>query len=276
MRRFVGRFWQFFWLGLWAAAVMAAAIRGEAAAIRGEAAEVGPPTPPRVAILDTGLDVTDKRFRVCGWHDATKTGITDDHGHGTHVAGIITALGEKAPCLLVCKYYLDSAPGSVNLARTIECLRWAISKKADYINYSGGGPEASHDELLALRVARSAGVEVVVAAGNDHEDIDLSENHYYPASYLLPGMHVVGGIEDYGKRTSTSNYGSAITDMALGDDLFSSLPNGKSGYMSGTSQATAIVTGGLIRQRLGLEPISRHDARCYLLRYWKPTDFKCP
>ena len=49
--------------------------------------------PLRVAVIDTGLDLSDKRFssRLCkeGHEDFTHTTIEDKSGHGTHVVGLI-------------------------------------------------------------------------------------------------------------------------------------------------------------------------------------------
>lgn len=279
MKRVLGKFWSYLWLLLWAAAVMAATFRAEAA------------EPIRVAILDTGLDVADKRFNVCSGGFRSFVGgasTMDEHGHGTHIAGIITALTERRACLLICKYYSDANPGAVNLRNTVQCLRWAKEQRADYVNYSGGGPEAAPDELAALEALRDPdagvsigphrpGAQIIVAAGNEHADLSIKENAYYPGSYHLPGVHVVASTEVYGRLAPTSNYGPGVTDFALGDNVFSSLPNERSGYMGGTSQATAVVTGSLVRARLGLPTLrSKHDLSCYLLRYWKPKDFKCP
>lgn len=230
-----------------------------ALSLKGEAKE-----PLRIAIVDTGLATTDPRFTVCGSKDFTEEGIADRVGHGSHVAGIITAMAEgQGICLLICKFYVESQSGSVDMQHTVDCFNWAVRQHAAIINYSGGGSQASATELAALRRARARGIEINVAAGNERSDVDFAQNFFYPGSYRLPGVQMVGSIDASGERAATSNFGHAVTVVAPGEEIFSTLPSGKYGHMSGTSQATAVVTGSLIRQRLGLSAIP------YNLSLWK-------
>ncbi len=85
---------------------------------------------------------------------------------------------------------------------------------------------------------------MVVAAGNEQEDTDVFR--YYPASYRLDNMLSVAALEKDGGLTSFSNYGKNTVDIAApGKSIYSALPNNRHGFLSGTSQATAFVTGQL-------------------------------
>ena len=142
------------------------------------------------------------------------------------------------------KYYSESNSGAINLQNTIKALNYAIDHGARVINYSGGGPEFAQEEYNSIKRAAAAGILVVAAAGNDHNDIDKSENFYFPASYRLPNIISVAATDSDANLLSSSNWGRAHVDVAApGEQIFSTLPNNRSGFMTGTSQATAFVSG---------------------------------
>jgi subtilisin family serine protease len=128
-------------------------------------------------------------------------------------------------------------------------MRYAISMKADIINYSGGGTVANPEELRLLREASRLGILVVAAAGNESTS---SEKHpFYPANYNLPNIISVTAIDDIKGKVEmlpTSNYGiHSVAVAAQGKDVMSTLPGGRYGQMTGTSQATAFVTGAAVK-----------------------------
>ena len=171
------------------------------------------------------------------------TNPIDNHGHGTHVAGIIKSVF-PAVKIIALKYYNPKASGQANLDATIKCLKYAIDKNVDVINYSGGGPEASVEELRVLKEAEKKGILVVAAAGNERSNIDDKRHAYYPASYGLSNIITVGAHDDSLNIIPSSNYGKNSVDIAApGHRIRSSIPTNGSGYMTGTSQATAFVTG---------------------------------
>jgi thermitase len=220
-----------------------------------------------VAVVDTGVDAnhvdlkanmwkdpTRKDENIYGWNFVTdKPNPIDDHGHGTHVAGIIGAIADvdsgasgvaHKVSIMAVKYYSDANPGSVNLKNTIRALNYAVDHGARIINYSGGGPEFSEDEYLAIKKAEAKGILVVSAAGNEHQNTDLTENYYYPAAYRLSNIISVASTDINNNLLPSSNWGKTHVDVAApGENIYSTLPNGRYGYMTGTSQATAFVTG---------------------------------
>jgi subtilisin family serine protease len=167
----------------------------------------------------------------------------DEHGHGTHVSGIIKSISPEVK-ILALKYYNPKASGTDNLNSTIDALRYAVEQNVDVINYSGGGPEPALDEMKILKEAERKGILVVAAAGNEESDIDNKKNAYYPASYGLTNIITVTAYDQSIMTLPSSNYGKqSVHISAPGYRIKSSMPFGRSGYLTGTSQATAFVSG---------------------------------
>jgi thermitase len=212
-----------------------------------------------VAVVDTGIQgdhaFLQKNIYVPGKKaSSTQFGVdfsgekvtfapTDAHGHGTHVAGIVKSIFPDVK-ILALKYYNPKASGQANLDATIKALQYAVDHNVDVINYSGGGPEASVEELRVLKQAEKKGILVIAAAGNERSNIDEKRNAYYPASYGLSNIITVGAHDDELNIISSSNYGKNTVDIAApGHRIRSAIPGNGAGYMTGTSQATAFVTG---------------------------------
>lgn len=217
-----------------------------------------------VAVIDTGLDANHPDIKPNLWHEAGtgnygwdfvagKPNPIDDHSHGTHVAGIlgaalnakqgISGVAHKVSIMAV-KYYSEKNTGAENLKNSIKALNWAVDHGANIINYSGGGPEYSTEEYLALKRAHDKGILLVAAAGNERQNSDLPENYYYPCAYRLDNIICVAAINIHNDMLPSSNWGKVRVDVAApGENILSTVPGGKYAYMSGTSQATAFVTG---------------------------------
>jgi subtilisin family serine protease len=216
-----------------------------------------------VAVIDTGIDANHPDLKANIFHDKENhygfdfvknaADPVDEHGHGTHVAGIIGAIANpktgvsgvaQTVSIEAVKYYADSNTGAVNLKNTVKAIEWAVNSGAKIINYSGGGPEFAEEEYVALKKAESKGVLVVAAAGNERSDTDLPENYYYPSAYRLTNIISVAATDINNKLIRSSNWGKTKVDVtAPGENIFSTLPNGRYGFMTGTSQATAFVSG---------------------------------
>jgi thermitase len=231
-----------------------------------------------IAVIDTGVDVThpdlknsiwnnekevngkagvddDKNGYVDdlhGWDFVTRSGkIIDTHGHGTHVSGIAAAKGPlKDSYLGICpgarimslRYYSERSSGAENLRNTILAIEYAVNNGARIINYSGGGAQFSQPEFKAFQEAERKGVFVSAAAGNERSNAD--EKLYFPAAYPLTNILSVAAINQSGQVPAFSNWGqSKVHVMAPGASILSTVPGGGYGYMSGTSQATAFVSG---------------------------------
>lgn len=183
-----------------------------------------------------------------GWNFAELNNeVMDTNGHGTHVSGIILTGVNKnhSVKLLPIKYFDENASGLQNLKNTLKAIEYAIKMKVDIINYSSGGPVFSYAEKVLLDKARQDGILVFSAAGNEGRNND--RRGYYPANYRLDNIVSVASVNRSGALMDTSNYGAHNVDVAaLGENVSSALPKNKVGTMSGTSQATAIVTAAFL------------------------------
>lgn len=203
-------------------------------------------------IDDDGNGLVDD---VHGWNFVgNNPSLVDNHGHGTHIAGIIGARGGNgfgisgvAPhvSLMILKYYDPKSSNSNNLKNTVEAIKYAVKMHANIINYSGGGTDYSAEEYAAVKDAQKAGILFVAAAGNERSNSDESGKHYYPADYELSNIISVTAVsKEDTKVLASSNYGVRTVDIAApGENIYSTLPGGGFGLMTGTSQATAFVTG---------------------------------
>lgn len=188
-----------------------------------------------ISAANYGVDFSDKKKQ-------TNTPI-DTHGHGTHVAGIIKSVFPEVKILPI-KYFNPKASGEDNLKSTIKALEYAVAQNVDIINYSGGGPKASPQEKKILEEAREKGILIIAAAGNEKSNIDIEDNAYYPASYGLANIITVSAHNEFNQIISSSNWGQHSVDIAApGHKIRSSVPNFAAKLMTGTSQATAFVTG---------------------------------
>jgi subtilisin family serine protease len=216
-----------------------------------------------VAVIDTGIDGQHpdlaKVTSHFGWDfNEKKKATSDGHGHGTHIAGIIDIASNGRAFLIPVVYYAETNTGAQNLKKTVAAIRWAVDHGAKVINYSGGGPEFAEEEYLALKYAETHNVLVVAAAGNERSDSDVPENYYYPAAYRLANIIVVAATDIGNHLIRSSNWGKTKVDVAApGENIFSTLPNSRYGFMTGTSQATAFVTATavmILTQRPKLKP----------------------
>ena len=226
--------------------------------------------PTKIAVVDTGLDLSDPRFKshLCktGHRNfVPKETMNDTVGHGTHVAGLVQEFATDVNyCILIYKYYQNASSSAQNVRREILALQAAIDNGATVINFSGGGPGFNDDESKVIK--NNPQVTFVVAAGNEGQNLDTPGNEYYPASYFYPNLVVVGAVGVNGIRTRYSNYGKHVENWELGEEVISTLPcdvnevgSRCTGRMSGTSQATAIFSGKLVAKKSNSCEYSHND-----------------
>lgn len=217
----------------------------------GESGPWSPPAGSTTACRDkscNGIDDDNNGYvdDVVGWDFVHDVALPyDTHGHGTHIAGIINNIANTGTCpklsILPLKYYDNSGAGFNNLANTVRAIHYAIRAGAQIINYSGGGADPAPAERAAVEEARRKGVLFVAAAGNDGHNND--QIPYYPASYGTDNIIGVASVNKLNQLLPSSNYGKTVHIGAPGLMILSTLPEGKYGTMSGTSQATAYVSG---------------------------------
>ena len=217
---------------------------------------------------------------IAGWDFVHEVPLPfDTHGHGTHIAGIIAGAAANGSSAGVCpnvtimplKYYDNSGSGYNNLANTVRAIQYAVRNGAQIINYSGGGADPAASERAAVEEANRRGVLFVAAAGNDGHDNRFAP--YYPASYGVENIVSVASVNREGKLLPSSNYGRTVQVAAPGLGILSTLPEGKFGTMSGTSQATAFVTGAaalLLSQVKGRPELDPRIAKRWILESARP------
>lgn len=233
-----------------------------------------------VAVVDTGInlnhqDITDPSSGISNlWtnpnptrndlHGANYVGgngglvsgnPSDDEGHGTHVAGIIGAIGSngiagtgvawKVQLMAVKVLGSDGTGTSTDI---VGGINYAIDHGANIINASFGADSASgfsNAELLAVATARANGIIFVAAAGNSNANLDVARS--YPASYALDNIVTVGSSNRRDEVSSFSNYGAAVDLFAPGEEIVSLDYSSTTGTISfsGTSMAAPEVSGAL-------------------------------
>lgn len=194
--------------------------------------------------------------------------FSDEHGHGTHVAGIIASVSNNieiipvqvsgnGPNQPIKPFSIDLSP-SENIRngyktaflseRISRGIIYAINAGAEVINLSIGWPENQTIDIIkeAIAEAQRRGIIIVAAAGNDSTNAILR-----PCQYK--GVICVAAHAPDGSLASFTNFGFGVDIAAPGVEILSTIPNsirsirlpGLTGYdlMSGTSQATPFVTG---------------------------------
>jgi len=199
-----------------------------------------------VAVLDTGIDKSheDLNGQVTAEANFTSSpNVGDVYGHGTHVAGIIAACGDNglgiigiAPQSQLLNVKVADDGGRCQASSVAQGIIWAVDNGAVVINISIELRMFSAQLEAAVNYAWEHGAIVIAAAGNEG-----SQTPVYPAYY----EHViaVAAVEQDDTRALLSNYGGWVDLAAPGYDIYSTLPGNEYGYKSGTSFATAYVSG---------------------------------
>ncbi len=143
----------------------------------------------------------------------------DYHGHGTHVAGTIAAVGNNGEGITGVMWragimplrFLD-AHGMGWVSDAIYAIEYAVEKGARVINASWGTTYFSQSLLGAVKLCQDKGVLMVAAAGNSATNTDSSP--FYPASYDLPNIISVAATDQRDNLVSFSNWGPSTVDVA--------------------------------------------------------------
>lgn len=256
-----------------------------------------------VAVIDTGVDYTHKDLADNIWVNEGEipgNGIDDDgngyvddvygvdfvdgdsdpmdeHGHGTHVAGIIAmtpgngggvgvAYGAKIMCVRA-----GQANGSFASSDIAKAIKYAADNGADVINMSFGGTGRSYLVESALQDAFPSCV-LVAAAGNDGLPTNdamlagyLFTEDIYPAGY----KYVLGVMATDNNKSlaSFSNWdfaegsGCEYEMAAPGVNIYSTLPGNRYACWSGTSMATPNVAAAAAILRSKYTDKSKYSSR---------------
>ena len=253
-----------------------------------------------VAVIDTGVDYNHEDLQDNIWtNSAEVSGTTgadddnngyvddvhginlidpnetpmDDHGHGTHVAGIIAmennnvggvGIAYKSKIMPIKAGGSDGTFNSTDIAKAIV---YAYKNGADVINMSFGS--SAHSALIenALQDAFNSCV-LVAAAGNDGiptADCPLGGQNMYPASY----SYVIGvmAYDENNKFASFSNWdykpnaNAEYEVVAPGVSVYSTLPNGRYASWNGTSMAAPMASAEAAILRSSLKDKDTYSSR---------------
>src|SRR5262245_7925053 len=207
----------------------------------------------RVAVIDTGVDLTHPALagHLLPGHDFVDddddpsevgtVGVDRGYGHGTHVAGLIALVAPEAKIIPV--RMLDRN-GVGDAWRLAQALSWAIDPDGDPTTDDGASvvnlsfSTAAQTQVVYDILGASSRVVVVAAAGNAGTDV-----RQYPAAETGAEVLSVGATSPADTLAPFSSYGSWVRVAAPGRDIVSSVPGGGYAYWSGTSMATALVSG---------------------------------
>lgn len=204
-----------------------------------------------VAVVDTGCDlkhpalkdnlIQGRNFAGGDANDASNRKSYELHA--THVTGtIVSKLCNKSGFFGIAQSVANVMPirvldesGSGTLLSVCRGIEYATKNGANVINMSLGTTQYSRALEDATTDAINSGVTVVCAKGNAN-----TNKPHYPSD--LPGVIRVTATslknKDTEERAYFSNYGENSTCSAPGHFIFSALPDGKGGFLSGTSMAS--------------------------------------
>lgn len=233
-----------------------------------------------VAVMDTGADISHPDLQANIWTNSLEipaNGIDDDfngyiddvngydfalddgvmfdvNGHGTHLAGIIGAVGFNERGVIGINPRVKILPLKVSLNGSTMLIS-SITEACDYVvslkqrgvnivavNASYGASTFSSTERQAIADLNAAGIILCAAAGNEAVNNDLTPS--YPANYALSNIIAVAASNNRNQLADFSNYGVLTVDLAApGDEIYSTTPLDTVGFdarvTSGGLQFTA-------------------------------------
>lgn len=221
-----------------------------------------------IAVIDTGIS-PHSDLRVSGGYSTidSTTEWTDDNGHGTHVAGIISSerndfgvVGVAPGANIYSVKALDS-DGEGTLDDLLEAIEWSIQNEMDIINLSLGTNYESSTLQTVIDKAYNAGILIVGASGNDSEGNSV----LYPAKY--ENVIGVSAVDENFNITSFSSTGTEVEFSAPGVNVVSTFLGESYGKANGTSQASPHVTGMLALLKQKNPELTSVELRTELVNY---------
>jgi len=209
----------------------------------------------KVCVIDTGYDLEHVDLpkadtngngscsdTPCNWYE-------DPHGHGTHVAGTIAAIGDNdegvvgvirngSVPLHIARALNGRGMGSA--ATVISGMQQCDDAGANIVNMSLGTstfPRSVRDAFNEI-IENNDRILFIAAAGNSG-----SNNLHWPASFESPHMMSVASVDENAVRSSFSTYNDRIDIAAPGERVLSTLPGNRYKMASGTSMASPHVAG---------------------------------
>ncbi len=198
-----------------------------------------------VAIIDTGINPNHADLSVLlvtGYNTIeNNTNTTDQHGHGTSVAGTVAATANNDIGIAAVTWnsnlmpirVSDRSDGMALISDLVEGLIWAADNGAKIANISYGisGSNALSD---AAAYMKSKGGLVFSSAGNSGSDLGYGDD---------PHIITVSATEQNDVITSWSSFGNSVDITAPGLAIYTTNNNGSYSASSGTSFSSPVVAG---------------------------------
>lgn len=261
-----------------------------------------------VAVLDSGLDLDHPDLKGRIWYNEKCTNapnaknlacngfnyldynnnVADDVGHGTHVAGIISAnrnnigiAGAADPRIKIMpiKVLNSQVNGFVYNGKLItdviaDAMIFAINNGAEVINLSLGWPKLIDTPKIrqAFQTAETKNIMVIAASGNNNKDLPT-----FPCAY--ENVVCVGATDNRGELTDFSNHGSKVDLVAPGEYIVSAIPKSLESRVlrisnyevkRGSSQAAPYVTAAVATLKLLNPGLTNDKVRSLLYKSSKP------
>lgn len=222
----------------------------------------------KVAVIDTGI-ANHRDLTIAGGRSfiPNNASFRDDHGHGTHVAGIIAGQNTKAQGVapgveLYAIKVLDSR-GKGEMSNILAGVDWAISNNMDIVNLSLGTVDRSSALERLFEKGLQAGMLFVAAAGND------GDSKANTMSYPARSEHViaVGSTSIFDERSVFSSIGQELEIVAPGEQIISTYTGNRYVRTSGTSMAAPHVSGLLALFKEAYPNLSNSEIRQELIRH---------
>ncbi|MGB0845099.1 MAG: S8 family serine peptidase [Thiolinea sp.] len=201
----------------------------------------------RIGMIDTPIDITHRSLSNARVQriELVLSGNSGNQQHGTEVAGVLISqnprigIAPEATLLSVSAFRANpkrpqqrSSTGSL-VAKALDII---IREKVDVLNLSfAGGKDRLVDKMI--KRATNSGIVVVASAGNGGPRAKPA----YPAA--IPGVIAVTAVDKGERLFGGANRGSYIDLAAPGVDILTTSPRGSFNVSTGTSLATAHVTG---------------------------------
>ena len=237
-----------------------------------------------VAVIDSGVDFTHPDLAANIWQnpgerisgsDDNGSGFIDDirgwhfvrnnnnvraigSSHGTHVAGIIGAIGNNHTGVAGVAWNVSLVPLSVRgylgirAATAIEAIDYSVARGIPISNNSWGGNQYNQLMYESIQQAEQTGQLFIAAAGNSDADDErnIDDRPVYPAAYDLPNIIAVAATDYHDQRPLFSNFGPNTVHIAApGKAIYSTVNQGDGigggdyDWWDGTSMAAPYVSG---------------------------------
>lgn len=199
----------------------------------------------KVAILDTGIDLEHKDL-INNIHKGfnvinPKMKPQDDNGHGTLVAGVISATHNKlgitgvAPEASIYPVKVLDRFGKGKIQNVITGIEWCIKNNIQIINMSFSLVNENSELHEAIQKALNKGIVIVASANNSDKNFSG-----YPAAYA--GVISVTSINEKGDLDESSS-ARKVDFAAPGVNILSTKLHGGYGVSDGNSLAAPHITG---------------------------------